>query len=132
MHRIQKVLYSKGPRGKLGIDTQIECTENILHTATSEETEAENKPNSLDDNAILIRPNPVVNAFLLQLQLKDKQAIDHCSIGIYSVSGQLVYEIPKASPQSEFNINVQNWIPGVYMVRVYLGNDSYSKKVIVQ
>lgn len=132
MRRIQKVLHPKGPRGKLGVDKKTQCADDLLFAANSREDMKKDEPNSLHKNTINIRPNPVSDAFYVQLQIDNTQKIEHCSIEVYSIGGQLVHQISRAVPQSEFTINVQDWIPGIYVVKAYLGNESFSKRVVVQ
>ncbi|KAF0196254.1 MAG: hypothetical protein FD166_2556 [Bacteroidetes bacterium] len=52
-------------------------------------------------------------------------------VKITTVSGQLVYR-GMVAPESQFSVNTGSWTPGIYLVVLTSGNESFRQKVVIR
>ena len=78
----------------------------------------------IDDNSIVLYPNPVEN--ILYLKIQDTSSVK--SIQIYSITSILIYENSTIPTEG---IDVKSLTPGVYLINItYLNGSSIVKKVV--
>ncbi len=92
-------------------DTQLLITNNI----------------TANKNGLLIYPNPVQETF--SVQLKDNSIITE--IVMYNEAGQLLLQRTTSGTITHLHRNELNITAGVYYVKVFSGNISYTAKVVV-
>jgi hypothetical protein len=79
---------------------------------------------------VRVYPNPVKDVLHVDLDLEHEQDV---RIEIYSALNQLLYieELERAG-MSEFDIDVQQFVPGIYTLRITADGISHSNRIIVQ
>jgi hypothetical protein len=81
-----------------------------------------------ENSSFVIYPNPAHGGFTLQLNRELK--MEQGELKIYDITGRCVYSKPIRNQESEI-IN-QNFSPGIYFVKVSDGEQSETKKLIIQ
>lgn len=87
---------------------------------------------SIDNKSefVNVYPNPVNN--YLNLQFANFSTLT-THIGIYDFSGKLILESTMASIiEKEISINTSSLRKGIYHIRIAYGNESVSKKIVIQ
>ncbi len=79
--------------------------------------------NNLQKQGLAVYPNPVKDRLILQA---DNGTIDN--VKIYHINGQLIYAQQKAGYTSD--IDVSNFLNGVYFVSATLNNETYMTKFV--
>ncbi len=77
-------------------------------------------------NIATIYPNPSKGIF----QIKN-DGLEISAIEIYNLLGEKIYSSNKTS-SSNFTIDISNQSKGIYFVKIYAGEKSYTNKIIVQ
>ena len=83
------------------------------------------------ENTTVIYPNPANNSFSIRYQLATTQNV---TIDIYNMIGQKVVALVTnelLEPGTHY-INNSRLIPGVYFVRFTIGNETYSRKLVIR
>ncbi len=85
-------------------------------------------PRSLNNNSVLIFPNPVINCLHIDLDLDNQTPI---LISLYNAMGQRVLSSVN-TPDDVRSVDVTSLVPGVYFVNFELGNQSITKRIVVE
>ncbi|MDT8431695.1 MAG: T9SS type A sorting domain-containing protein [Bacteroidales bacterium] len=79
---------------------------------------------------VRVYPNPVKDVLHVDLNLEQEQDV---MVEIYSALNQLLYvEEMERAGTSEFDIDVQQFVPGIYTLRIIADGISHSCRIIVQ
>jgi hypothetical protein len=87
-------------------------------------------PDILEDgNSLVVRPNPAGAVTYISYHLSGNQRV---SLGVYNMVGQRVNEVLPAAPQTEgdYAYPVSIEVPGIYFVRLTIGEMSFVRKVV--
>ncbi len=88
---------------------------------------AENKA----DEDVSIFPNPSYGNFHLQIN-NASQSSKKLELGIYTLQGKRVYSKTDLQQQTTTDIYISDLPKGIYVLRLYGGKASYSKKIVVR
>ena len=83
-------------------------------------------------NSLEVYPNPATNLVNVSLELQNQSNVQ---IDIYNVIGKLVsHEVyGNNSPGViQEQINVEDWTPGIYEIRVTMDQRTTSKKIVIR
>lgn len=81
----------------------------------------------LSDFSVSVYPNPVLDSFTITVS----NAVEEmCTITIYTVLGQQVYQVQLASFQSQKIIPFGTYSNGTYLVQLVCGKQIVTKKII--
>ena len=80
---------------------------------------------------LLLAPNPNTGRFNVRFRVNGRENLD---IAVLNMTGQQVYKKTYDRFSGEFNdqIQLQDAIPGVYMLKITHGNDHYIRRILVQ
>lgn len=82
---------------------------------------------SLSDFSFSIYPNPIIDSFTITVS----NAVEEmCTITIYTVLGQQVYQVQMASFQTQKIIPFGTYSNGTYLVQLVYGKQIVTKKII--
>ncbi|HWY97515.1 MAG TPA: T9SS type A sorting domain-containing protein [Bacteroidia bacterium] len=111
----------------LGGATDIPCISEFDLTATVEGINNISTP----DVDINVYPNPALNSFTVQMNLKERENVEFT---LYNSLGQLVYtkNLSKQWGMINEKIDVTSLAEGIYLLKVNAGNEFYTKKIIKQ
>ena len=85
-------------------------------------------PISLNENSVLIFPNPVIECLHIDVDLENQTPI---LMTVFNATGQLVFS-SENTPNDLRSIDVTSLLPGVYFVNIELGTQSVTKRFVVQ
>ena len=108
----------------VSVAASIVASVDSAHTLCSNVGISEYSPN---ENSISIFPNPTKDNFTININAEIKKA----QIEIYNVMGEKIHtEIISAASSKE--IYLRNISSGIYFVKVYNGQNQYTKKLIIE
>ena len=76
---------------------------------------------------ILVYPNPATN----KVTIKHNDIFKNGTVEIYNLLGKTIF-IEKLFNESEIEINISNFSPGIYFVKLFDGEKSYCRKMIIE
>lgn len=89
-----------------------------------------NALNPVSDYSLLLYPNPAED--LLYLQLAGEQAAN-LEVALLDLDGRLLHQPVQAfSARHTFSVNVGDYVPGVYLARIIIGEKVLWRKVVVE
>ena len=81
----------------------------------------------LSDEDVKIYPNPAVNNVMLEY----RDLSDGAYINVFDAQGKMVLRQTLTQNSGAANIDVQNLLGGIYMVRVISDNQSITKRILI-
>lgn len=81
----------------------------------------------LSNFSVTIYPNPVIDSFTITVSNVVEET---CTITIFTVLGQQVYQGQMASFQTQKTISLGTYSNGTYLVQLFSGNQIVTKKII--
>lgn len=112
--------------GEYRIYTDVQLPVPDIGTAVDEPSQIE------DDNVVLLFPNPTSGPLHLRVT---RHALRVTSMDLYSISGMRIERLieEEISPGTyEMDVDVSDLPAGIYFVRVLMGNQVVTKKLVVQ
>lgn len=88
------------------------------------------KSSSITDFSLALYPNPTPNQAMIQFSVNEKQAV---SVAIFDMNGKEIQSVVDKSLTKgsyEFAVDLSNEYDGMYIVRLSIGDDVYSKPII--
>ena len=85
-------------------------------------------PRSLTGNSVAIFPNPVIECLHIDIDLDDQTPI---LISLYNAMGQRMFSSIN-TPDDVRSVDVTSLVPGIYFVNFEVGNQSITKRIIVE
>jgi plastocyanin len=79
---------------------------------------------------ISIYPNPTTGRFSLEFNNADIPSEKDCSLEIYNMNGQKIYQTPVLYPTSEFDLSNQS--DGIYFIKIKNDQAVLTKKIVIQ
>ena len=128
--RMHAVLAQTGPRAQLGIEPTV-CANALVDEPLAESRNTNSSPTTLSSDQLIVFPNPVSNTLYVQfgdLSFKEKVLLE-----VSSTDGKIIYS-KKVSVQSSTTqeINLNNQIPGIYIIRISNKESEVTKKIVVE
>jgi len=77
------------------------------------------------EDEVTLYPNPANDVLNVIVDVESDESSD---VTIYSTSGEMMQHV--TLPAGEEQININKLRPGVYIVKVTIGDETYSKKII--
>ncbi len=86
--------------------------------------------NELSEKGISVYPNPAKNFITLSIP---NSSVNKIEVAIISVQGQILF-LDKYAPETDFsvNIDINEFSKGVHFIQVTMGENSFSKKLIIK
>lgn len=75
---------------------------------------------------IHVYPNPVENL----LHITTDKLISSCKIEVYNSLGNLIKTVINMNSGNEFDMDFQNYLPGLYFIKFYYNNKIFTSKII--
>ncbi len=131
------VAFSIKPKPGLSVGTQIENTASIVFdfntpiiTNTTQNVIIENMPNeitnvSMEDQSLMVYPNPASN----QITIQSDARLDQATISITDISGKIILS-QLGQKSNHIDIQIGNLQKGIYILEVLNGEKITRKKLI--
>lgn len=86
---------------------------------------------SNNDNTFFVFPNPVLTEAIISFKLNEKENVILTICNLNGIEIQTVIDSKLQAGVHQFTIKSDNFKPGVYLVKLYIGQYYYIKKIII-
>jgi len=80
----------------------------------------------LSDDSITVSPNPFSEKINIEF---NNPAESKASIFLFDLNGNWIYHSDKKTTDESMEVNLEDYPPGIYLIRFELGEKNYTRKV---